>query len=83
LDRGHIDNTHVCGNPIICLHVKRQGFHHNNKLRNEIETQRTKNKTKRNKILRNATKYTKRRKETQRNETKFTIMRNAIERNGI
>jgi hypothetical protein len=29
LDRGHIDNTHVCGNSIICLHVKRQGFHHN------------------------------------------------------
>jgi hypothetical protein len=25
LDRGHIDNTYVCGNPIICLHVKRQG----------------------------------------------------------
>ena len=29
LDRDHIDNTHVCGNAIICLHVKRQGFHHN------------------------------------------------------
>ena len=29
LDRGHIDNSHVCGNPIICLHVKRQGFLHN------------------------------------------------------
>ena len=22
-------NTHVCGNPFICLHVKQQGFHHN------------------------------------------------------
>ena len=49
------------------------------KLRNEIETQRTKrNETKRNEILRNATKYTKRRNETQRNETKFTIMRNEM-----
>jgi hypothetical protein len=34
------------------------------KLRNEIETQRTK----RNEILRNATKYTKMRNEAQRNE---------------
>ena len=34
------------------------------KLRNEIETQRTK----RNEILRNATKYTKMRNESQRNE---------------
>ena len=44
------------------------------KLRNEIETQRTKRnetiyyETKRNEILRNATKYTKMRNETQRNE---------------
>ena len=44
------------------------------KLRNEIETQRTK----RNEILRSATKYTKLRNETQRNETKFTIMRNKM-----
>jgi hypothetical protein len=26
LDRGHIDNAHVCGNPIICLHVTRLDF---------------------------------------------------------
>jgi hypothetical protein len=49
------------------------------KLRNEIETQRTKrNETKRNETLRNATKCTKLRNETQRNETKFTIMRNEM-----
>ena len=47
------------------------------KLRNEIETQRTKrNETKRNITKRNE--YSKRRNETQRSETKFTIMRNEM-----
>ena len=46
------------------------------KLRNEIETQRTKRNEP--KYYENTTKYTKLRNETQRNETKFTIMRNEM-----
>ena len=44
------------------------------KLRNEIETQRTK----RNEILRNATKYTKRRNATQRNKIYYNVKRNEM-----
>ena len=52
---------HVRSRANISYHVHYLGC---TKLRNEIETQRTK----RNEILRNATKYSKMRNETQRNE---------------
>ena len=57
------------------------------KLRNEIETQRTKRtKTKRNITKRSEIYYNAKQNEmntTKRNETKYTKVRKAIERNGI